>query len=68
MMRNELVRGPETVLLTIDGAGKVESAKMASAEADPELLEAAKAWKFIPAFKGGHAVACRTKMEIQPYQ
>jgi hypothetical protein len=68
MMRNELAHGPETVLLTIDAAGKVQSVTMPGAVEDPELLEAAKAWKFIPAFKGGHAVASRLKMDVQPYR
>ncbi|HTV82582.1 MAG TPA: energy transducer TonB [Acidobacteriaceae bacterium] len=68
MMRTELVRQPEVVVLVVDAAGKVWSAKMAGSENDPELLEAAKGWKFIPAFKGTHAVACRTKMDIWPLQ
>jgi hypothetical protein len=68
MMRTEFVRQPETVVLVVDAAGKVWSAKMAGSENDPELLEAAKGWKFIPAFKGTHAVACRTKMDIRPLQ
>lgn len=66
MMRNELTHGTETVLLTIDAAGKVQSATMPEAVGDPELLEAAKAWKFIPAFRGGYAVASRLKIAVQP--
>ncbi|HEX4065597.1 MAG TPA: hypothetical protein VHZ09_06195 [Acidobacteriaceae bacterium] len=66
MMRDEMVRETEMVMLVIDAAGKVRSAKMAGGEADPQLLEDAKAWKFIPAFKDGHAVACRMKMIITP--
>jgi hypothetical protein len=66
MMRSEMLRETEMVVLVIDAAGKVRSAKMAGGEADPQLLEDAKAWKFIPAFKDGHAVACRMKMIITP--
>lgn len=68
LMRSKMVREPETVLLTIDEAGKVWSVKTSETGADQELLESAKDWKFIPAFVGGHAVACRTKMDIQAYQ
>jgi hypothetical protein len=55
----------ETVLLTIDEAGKVESARMMSPRNDPALLQAAKDWKFIPASLDGKPVAYRLKMDVQ---
>ena len=54
----------ETVLLTIDEAGKVQSAKMQAPNSDPELLESAKNWKFIPASRDGKPVAYRLKMDV----
>jgi outer membrane biosynthesis protein TonB len=60
--------GEETVWLTIDEAGKVNSARMLAPKSDPELLQAAKDWKFIPALRDGRPVAYELKMEVRPYQ
>lgn len=66
MTRQKLAQSVETVELVIDSAGKVWSAKVVGSATDPELLEAAKNWKFIPAFKGGRAVACRDRIDVNP--
>jgi len=55
--------GEVTVDLIIDAAGKVHSAGSAKS-IDADLIEAATGWKFIPAQRGGHAVACRTHMAV----
>jgi hypothetical protein len=49
----------------IDEAGKVALASMVAPRSDPELLQAAKDWKFIPAFLDGKPVAYRLKMDVQ---
>jgi hypothetical protein len=54
----------ETVLLIIDAAGKVRSARMLSPAADPELLRAAADWKFIPASLDGKPVAYQLTMTV----
>jgi hypothetical protein len=59
----EFAQGEETVLLTIDGAGKVEAVRMLAPGSDPELLQAAKDWKFIPASVDGRPVAYQLKLE-----
>jgi hypothetical protein len=59
-----LVQREETVLLTIDAAGKVESAKMVVPMSDPELLQAATNWKFMPAMRDGKPVAYKMKMDV----
>jgi hypothetical protein len=53
----------EVVELVINVAGKVQSAKPVG-DVDVEVLSTAPEWKFIPAFKGGHAVACRFRMAV----
>jgi hypothetical protein len=58
--------------LVIDAAGKVRSARLAN-EADKGpvggmLIGATAEWKFIPAFKDGHAVACRVRFGVWPYR
>jgi TonB family protein len=55
----------ETVLLTIDEAGKVQSVKMRAPKSDPELLQAAKDWRFIPALRDKKPVAFELKMDVQ---
>jgi hypothetical protein len=35
---------------------------------DPELINAALTWKFIPAFKDGRAVASRQRLAVSPRQ
>jgi hypothetical protein len=53
--------------LVIDAAGKVWSAKP-SGRVDKNMLDATVRWKFIPAFKNGHAVACRVHLAVFFYQ
>jgi hypothetical protein len=50
--------------LVIDAAGKVRSAK-AVGDADKDLIAAAAQWKFIPAFRDGHPVACRLRFVVR---
>lgn len=66
--QQSLARSQETLGLVIDEAGKVHSAKLLFPSNDPELLHAAKKWKFIPAFKDGQPVAYNLKMDVSPYQ
>jgi len=54
----------ESVDLVIDAAGKVRSAKAVGA-ADNDLINACAEWKFIPAFKGGRAVASRMRLAVK---
>jgi hypothetical protein len=58
---------PVPMELIIDSAGKVRSATV-SGHPDPALQEATKGWKFIPAFKNGHPVACDLHMNVAPLQ
>lgn len=67
MQRQNLAKSAETLELTIDAAGKVWSARLKGA-GDPELLQAAKQWKFIPAYRGGRPVACHDLIEVNPEQ
>jgi hypothetical protein len=51
--------------LVIDSAGKVRAADAAGkAAVDSALIRATTGWKFIPAFKDGRAVACRTRISV----
>jgi hypothetical protein len=62
---------PEKLLdLVVDEAGKVRSAEPAGNVkwVDPELINAALTWKFIPAFKDGRAVASRQRLAVSPRQ
>ncbi|MGD0648106.1 MAG: hypothetical protein ABR971_08950 [Acidobacteriaceae bacterium] len=61
----EVAQGDETVQLTIDAAGKVQAARMLAPGSDPELLQAAKDWKFIPALSDGRPVAYELKMDVR---
>lgn len=55
--------------LVVDSAGKVRSAEAAGkAQIDPALIHAAAGWKFIPAYKDGRSVACRTRISVSPKQ
>ena len=63
-----LARSQETLQLVIDEAGKVHSAKLLVPKEDPELMNATKNWKFIPAFKDGRPVAYNLKLNVSPYQ
>ncbi len=59
-----LLQHEETVLLTIDEAGKVHSAKMLVPDSDPELLQAAANWKFTPAIRDEKPVAYKLKLDV----
>ena len=52
--------------LVIDSAGKVRSAEPAGKVkwVDPELINAASGWKFIPAFREGRPVASRLRLDV----
>src|SRR5581483_4925747 len=51
--------------LVIDSAGKVRSGKPSGRDAvDAALIRSTIGWKFIPAFKIGRAVACRTRLSV----
>lgn len=52
-----------SVDLIIDSAGKVRAARTATST-DTDLIDAAMGWKFIPAQRGGHAVASKTRMAV----
>ena len=56
--------------LVIDAAGKVRSAKPAGKVkwVDPDLINAALTWKFIPAFKDGLPVASQLRIGVSPRQ
>ena len=78
LRRPPLVEGPDKDLpqpevlldLLVDSAGKVRSAELAGKmkSTDPLLVQAATGWKFIPAFKGGRAVASRIRLSVSPRQ
>jgi hypothetical protein len=64
---------PEVELLldlVIDAAGKVRSAKPGGKVkwVDPDLIDAALTWKFIPAFKDGLPVASQLRIGVSPRQ
>jgi len=62
---------PELLMeLVVDRAGKVSRAEPVGKTqwADPELIDAAYSWKFIPAFKDGRAVASRMRIAVAPRQ
>jgi hypothetical protein len=64
---------PESELLldlVIDAAGKVRSAQPGGKVkwVDPDLINAALTWKFIPAFKDGRPVASRLRLGVSPRQ
>jgi hypothetical protein len=65
VLEQSLAQGVETVLLTIDAAGKVEAARMLAPGSDPELVQAARDWKFIPATEDGRPVAYQLKMDVR---
>ncbi len=51
--------------LLIDAAGKVESAKpVGKTKVDDAVIKASAGWKFIPAYKDGHAVACHLRFVV----
>jgi hypothetical protein len=55
------------MIFILDETGKVWSAKMNGSPDDPALLEAAKDWKFVPAFRNGKPVACIYRMNVSPF-
>ena len=62
-------KSDETYLdLVIDSAGKVRSAELSGGEksSNRALIDAAMQWTFIPALKGGRAVASKTRLAISP--
>jgi hypothetical protein len=72
-IQKALPKSEKLVDLVIDAAGKVRSAKMAGtadndliSPADKDLISATAVWKFIPAFKGGRAVACHLRLAVAP--
>jgi len=72
-IQEALPKSEKLVDLVIDAAGKVRSAKMAGtadkdviSPADKDLISATAVWKFIPAFRGGRAVACRLRLAVAP--
>jgi hypothetical protein len=56
--------------LVIDSAGKVRSAEPAAKVkgVDPDLINAALSWKFIPAFKDKLPVASRLRLGVSSRQ
>jgi hypothetical protein len=53
------------LLLVVDAAGKVRSVEPVGKDSvDPALVHAAASWKFVPALKNGHAVACRMRLSV----
>ena len=70
-IRQQGVAKPELLLdLVIDGSGKVRSAEPAGnvKDVDSDLINAALAWKFIPAFKDNRPVASRLRLAVSPRQ
>jgi hypothetical protein len=64
---------PESELLldlVVDAAGKVRSAEPAGKLkwVDPDQMNLAMTWKFIPAFKDGRPVASRLRIAVSPRQ
>lgn len=66
IMRKTWPPEEEAVDLVVDAAGKVWSAK--TDVPDPELIQATRGWKFIPAFKDGRPVACNYRIAVSPYR
>lgn len=58
-----LPKSGELVDLVIDVAGKVHSAKSAGSTSK-DLLDDAAGWNFIPAYKNGHPVASRLRLQV----
>jgi hypothetical protein len=62
-----LPRSEAQLDLLIDAAGKVRSAKpIGKIKVDDDVIRASAAWKFIPAYKDGHAVACHLHFAVSP--
>jgi hypothetical protein len=56
--------------LVVDSAGKVRSVEPVGnlKRVGVELIQAAWAWKFVPAYKDGRPVACRMRLTVSPKQ
>ena len=67
LRRSKVQPEQEQIELVIDAAGKVQRARMVGRQ-DAEAIEAAKGWKFIPAFQSGRPVACRYLMQMYPFR
>jgi hypothetical protein len=69
-VQNKRQMVPAVILkLLIDEAGKVRAAEpVLNTKADPELINATTAWKFIPAFKNDRPVACRILLGVSSQQ
>jgi hypothetical protein len=70
-IQQQSLPGSELLLdLVIDAAGKVRSAQPGGKVkwVDPDLINAALTWKFIPAFKDGRPVASRPRLGVTPRQ
>jgi hypothetical protein len=56
--------------LVIDAVGKVRSAQLVNptdkGPVGDSLISASAIWKFVPAFKDGHPVACRLRLAVAP--
>ena len=68
-INERLSKSDITLVLVIDSAGKVRSAwientKIALSDEGRELLHTVGQWKFIPAVKVGHPVACQMKTTV----
>jgi hypothetical protein len=67
MAWSALSKPTEVVDLVIDAAGKVHSATPLGT-VDKDVINSALGWKFIPAFKGGRAVASRLILGVSAYR
>lgn len=68
-MNERLSKSDITIALVIDSAGKVrtariENTKIALSDDGRELLRIVGQWKFIPAMKVGHPVACQMETTV----
>ena len=68
-MNDRLSKSDITLVLVIDSAGKVrtariENTKIALSDEGRELLHIVQQWKFIPAIKVGHPVACQMETTV----
>jgi hypothetical protein len=68
--KQSLPKSEELWELLVDAAGKVRSAKPVEKlkRSDPDLIDAALRWKFIPAMKDGRPVACRMRLAVSAPQ
>ncbi len=67
-----LITSKVSLILVVDAAGKVRSARFADKEDHgpngATFISATADWKFIPAFRDGRAVACRMRFGVWPYR